>query len=122
MIEWLRGWVLTGFPWLAHGYGQIDTALAGWAPVLGIYGVSLMLLFSAAAILVIIIGTARDRVIAAPLIVLPWIIGAMLGAVDWTEAYGDPIRTTIVQGGVSQDLKWQPDQFKQTLDFYVVQP
>jgi len=118
LIEWLRGWVLTGFPWLAHGYGQIDTSLAGWAPVLGIYGVSLMLLFSAAAILVIIIGTARDRLIAAPLIVLPWIVGAILGAVDWTVSYGDPIRTTIVQGGVSQDRKWLPDQFKQTLDFY----
>lgn len=118
MIEWLRGWVLTGFPWLAHGYGQIDTALAGWAPVLGIYGVSLMLLFSAAAILVIIIGTARDRVIAAPLIILPWIIGAVLGRVDWTEDYGDPIRTTIVQGGVPQDLKWEPAQFKETLDYY----
>ncbi len=118
MIEWLRGWVLTGFPWLAHGYGQIDTSLAGWAPVLGIYGVSLMLLFSAAAILVIIIGTARDRVIAAPLILLPWIIGAVLGRVDWTENYGEPIRTTIVQGGVPQDLKWEPAQFQQTLDFY----
>jgi apolipoprotein N-acyltransferase len=118
MIEWLRGWVLTGFPWLAHGYGQVDTALAGWAPVLGIYGVSLMLLFSAAAMLVTIIGTARDRLIAAPLIVLPWIVGAILGAVHWTESYGDPIRTTIVQGGVPQDRKWLSDQFKQTLDFY----
>jgi apolipoprotein N-acyltransferase len=118
LIEWLRGWVLTGFPWLAHGYGQINTSLAGWAPVLGIYGVSLMLLFSAAAMLVIVIGTARDRLIAAPLIILPWILGFILGGVDWTEDYGDPIRTTIVQGGVPQDLKWEPTQFKQTLDFY----
>ncbi|MCJ7589994.1 MAG: apolipoprotein N-acyltransferase [Woeseiaceae bacterium] len=118
LIEWLRGWVLTGFPWLAHGYGQIDTVLAGWAPVLGIYGVSLMLLFSSAAILATIMGSARDRLIAAPLIVLPWIVGAMLAAVDWTEPYGDPIRTTIVQGGVPQDQKWLPEQRQRTLDFY----
>ena len=49
LIEWLRGWALTGFPWMAFGYGQIDTAFAGWAPVLGVYGVSFMLVLSAAA-------------------------------------------------------------------------
>src|SRR5210317_1341901 len=43
LIEWTRSWVLTGFPWMALGYGQIDLPLAGWAPVLGVYGVSFML-------------------------------------------------------------------------------
>ena len=64
LIEWLRGWVLTGFPWLAHGYGQIDSWLAGWAPVLGIYGVSLLLLFSTAAILVATRTGAKFRIVA----------------------------------------------------------
>jgi apolipoprotein N-acyltransferase len=118
IIEWLRGWILTGFPWLAHGYGQIDSPLAGWAPVLGVYGMSLMLLFSTAAILVTIMTTGRERLIAASLIVLPWIAGSLLGAVQWTEPYGDPIRTTIVQGGVPQDQKWLPEQRQPTLDFY----
>jgi apolipoprotein N-acyltransferase len=50
LIEWVRSWVLTGFPWMALGYGQIDLPLAGWAPVLGVYGVSFMLVMSTAAI------------------------------------------------------------------------
>ena len=117
-VEWLRGWFLTGFPWLAHGYGQIDSPLAGWAPVLGVYGMSLMLVFSTAAILVAIMTSGRERLIAAVLIVIPWISGSLLSTVDWTESYGDPIRTTIVQGGVPQDQKWLREQRQPTMDFY----
>lgn len=118
LIEWLRGWILTGFPWLAHGYGQIDSALAGWAPIFGIYGVSLMMMFGTVAILVAIMTTGRERIIALPLIVAPWILGGLLGLIDWTEPYGDAIRTTIVQAGVAQDKKWLASQRPATLDFY----
>ena len=51
LSEWVRGWILTGFPWMGFGYGQIDTWYAGWAPVLGVYGVSFMVVLSAAAAL-----------------------------------------------------------------------
>jgi apolipoprotein N-acyltransferase len=118
IIEWLRGWLLTGFPWLAHGYGQIDSPLAGWAPLLGVYGVSLMLLFSTAAILVAIMTSGKERLIALPLVFAPWLVGSLLSVVEWTEAYGDPIRTTIIQGGVPQDQKWLREQRQATLDFY----
>ena len=40
--EWLRGWFLSGFPWMTLGYGQIDSPLAGFAPLTGIYGLSLL--------------------------------------------------------------------------------
>lgn len=118
IIEWLRGWVLTGFPWLAHGYGQINSPLAGWAPVLGVYGVSLMLMFSTAAILVAIMATNKERLIAIPLLILPWIVGGVLGSVEWTESYGEPVRTTIIQAGIPQDRKWLLEQRQHTMDFY----
>jgi apolipoprotein N-acyltransferase len=105
--EWVRGWILTGFPWMALGYGQIDTPLAGWAPVLGVYGVSFMLVLSAASVIVASkAATMRGRVTAIALVLLPWLAGGVLSQASWTEAAGKPIRATIVQAGVSQDKKW----------------
>jgi apolipoprotein N-acyltransferase len=118
LVEWLRGWVLTGFPWLALGYSQIDNWLAGWAPLLGVYGVSFMLVLSSTAILVAILSNPPQRWIALALIVLPWIGGAIMSSSDWTEPDGDTVRTTIVQAGISQDRKWLPEQREPTLNFF----
>src|SRR5262249_29204298 len=50
LIEWWRGWFLSGFAWLSLGYSQTDTWLAGLAPVLGVYGLSAILLVNAGAL------------------------------------------------------------------------
>ena len=117
-VEWIRGWFLSGFPWMSLGYGQIDSPLAGVAPVLGVYGLSLAVMFSAAALLVA--AMVRQRVLW-PLIgaaLLPWVGGHLLLNIQWTEEAGPAVRTTIVQGGVSQDQKWLPEQFQPTLTLY----
>jgi len=52
--EWMRGWLLYGFPWLAAGYSQVPASpLAGYAPVLGIYGVTLATAATAGLIVVL---------------------------------------------------------------------
>ena len=60
-LEWLRGWFLSGFPWMTLGYSQIDSWLAGFAPVIGIFGVSLMLMLSASALLLVFEKTGNTR-------------------------------------------------------------
>ena len=117
LVEWLRGWLFTGFPWLSFGYGQIDSPLAGWAPVVGVYGVSWMLLVSAAAIVPLALrqGSMPAAVVLA---LMPWVAGFALENEDWTSGAGDPVRTTIVQGGVPQDRKWLTEQFAPTLNLY----
>ncbi len=117
-IEWLRGWVLTGFPWLAIGYSQVDSLLAGWAPVIGVYGVSFMAMLSASAILVAIMTDGRQRGVAIAIFALPLLAGGILKLVEWTEAKGAPVRSTIVQAGISQAEKWLPERLRPTLDFY----
>lgn len=118
MVEWLRGWVLSGFPWLSLGYSQIDSPLAGWGPVAGVYGISFALLFSVSAILVMALTRGKQRWVALMLVALPWIGGGLLKNVAWTDSAGAPIRSTLVQAGISQDRKWLPEQLQPTLEFY----
>ena len=117
-LEWLRGWFLSGFPWMTLGYSQIDSPLAGFAPVIGNYGLSLVLMISASAFLAAILSGGKGRLPFAAVALLPWIGGFAIGDADWTEPSGPTVRTTIVQGGVSQDRKWLPEQFSATLDLY----
>ena len=118
LIEWLRGWVFTGFPWLALGYSKIDSMLAGWAPLLGVYGVSAMALLSITAVLVAIMTRGRAQMIAVGIVIAPWLAGGILKTVDWTEPDGEALRVTLVQGGIPQDRKWLQESFYPTLDFY----
>ncbi len=117
-IEWFRGWLLSGFPWLAVGYSQIDSSLAGWAPLLGIYGTSVVTVLSSAALLAAVINTGHMRWLYGGVVILPWVVGAAMQPIEWTEATDKSLRTTIVQGGVSQDRKWLRDQFQPTLTLY----
>lgn len=120
IVEWLRGWVLTGFPWMAFGYGQIDTGYAGWAPLLGVYGVSFMVVLSAAAVIATLMAqTPRGRTGGVAVILLPWIVGGALTLVDWYAPAGNALRTTIVQAGVSQDKKWDRDQLQPIMEHYL---
>ena len=121
-VEWFRGWFLTGFPWMSIGYSQVNSPLAGWLPVLGVYGASFLVVLSASALLLVLERAASRRRAgqwaAVAIAVAPWIVGAGLQWVQWTEPAGAARTTTIVQGGVSQDRKWLPEQYPVTLDLY----
>ena len=118
VVEWFRGWILTGFPWLALGYAQIDSPLAGWAPVLGIYGVSFMLMLSLSAILMALMTAGGLRIVGLLTAVLPWVTGGILSTVNWTDPAGQAMRVSIVQAGVSQDKKWDRSQLQPIMEFY----
>ncbi len=118
LVEWLRGWVASGFPWLAFGYSQVDTPLAGWAPVGGIYAASFAVVLSSAGLLAATFTAGRQRWVALLAGVLPWVAGAGLAVIDWTRPDGDGFRVTILQAGLSQDQKWRPENRQATLDFY----
>jgi len=118
LIEWWRGWFLSGFSWLSLGYSQTDTWLAGLAPVAGVYGVSAALLLCAGALVTLASGSKWARVSAVVVLLVPWAAGAALHGLSWTHAAGAPVSVAIAQGAVPQDEKWLDANREVTLDLY----
>lgn len=114
--EWLRGTILTGFPWNSFGYALTGVPqFAQGASLVGIWGLTLLALaiFASPAT----ISDARDRT-RHPW--LPLIVSALalflLGAYGWHRlanneiANVDGVRLRLMQPNISQNLKWQPEQ------------
>jgi apolipoprotein N-acyltransferase len=118
LIEWVRGWFLSGFSWLSLGYSQTDTWLAALAPVGGTYLLSALLLVSAGAIVMLWRGTRRDRAIALVALVLPWAAGVAAARFEWTRPSGPPVAVAVVQGAIPQDQKWLDGNRDTTMDLY----
>lgn len=114
-FELFKGWFLTGFPWLEIGVSQIEGPLAGFVPLIGVSGVSLLVAVTAG----IFVTTWQSRRLVWLLpVVLVWSAGQGLQTLDWTEADGESIDTAIIQGNVPQQIKWQPEQLVNTLVLY----
>ena len=118
LVEWWRGWFLTGFPWLSLGYSQTDTWLAGLAPVGGVPLVTFSLLAGAGGLLVLARERGTVRAVALVALVLPWTCGLALRGVEWTRPAGEARSVAILQGAIAQDLKWQESNRQNILETY----
>ncbi len=116
LIEWIRGWAFSGFPWLTSGYSQIDSFLIAFAPLFGVYGVSWILLFSSSSFLYFYMK--KQKSIACLSLIFPYILGYLILPIDWTSSFGNPIPVEIIQGGIAQDQKWRREQLPKTMEIY----
>lgn len=119
LVEWVRGWLFTGFPWLAIGYSQIDSPLGGYAPSIGVYGVSWVAVLSAGMLALTYRLSRRGRLLALAVLALAWLGGIGLRSLSWAEATGEPIRASLVQANIPQSVKWDPDRLLPTLRAYL---
>lgn len=118
LLEWFRGWFMSGFPWFALGYSQTDSPLAGFAPLGGVYTVSLLVAISSGALVAMSGAAKRERLIAGAVLIAIWGSGTALWKVPWTQPIGRPITVAIVQGAVPQDVKWSEAYRDSTLELY----
>ncbi|MEC5159671.1 apolipoprotein N-acyltransferase [Janthinobacterium sp. CG_S6] len=113
--EWCRGWFFTGLPWVVAGYAHNASPLAGYAPLLGVYGLGWLAALSAGALLLL---AHRTRLAAAALVLGTFAAGFALTQVQWTAPFGRPLSVRLVQGNVPQDQKFNPANVEDALRMY----
>ena len=116
--EWLRTWLLTGFPWLYIGYAHIDAPLVGWAPIGGVLLIGLLSAFTSSVICVACSkhNPTNTRLLSSLFIIILWAEGSSLKSSEWTQAAGEAVSVGIVQPNIPQALKWNPEFRQPTLD------
>ncbi len=117
-FEWVRTWILTGFPWLQIGYSQIDTPIASFAPVAGVFGVGFVAsVFAGLVVAGWVCGKGKRWLILGIFVGLIG-LATILGNITWTQAAGAQFQATLIQANISQELKWVPGSRRQTLQIY----
>ena len=114
-MEWLKGWFATGLPWLSLGYSQTGSPLAGFAPLVGVYGIGALCMLMAVALFLLL----RDKryPLLAVLLLIP-LAGWGLQQVEWTQAGQKSLKVTMVQGNIPQEVKWRHDQRQHIFNTY----
>ncbi|MFK8043238.1 apolipoprotein N-acyltransferase [Congregibacter sp.] len=118
--EWLRSWLLTGFPWLYLGYGHVDTWLAGWAPITGVYGLSFAVAFTASCVFLTWRSPQPATVLSyGGLLATLWGGGLMLKPIEWVAPASEkPLSVAIYQPNIPLEQKWDRTRYQNILRQY----
>lgn len=111
LVEWLRDWVLTGFPWNLLGSVWIAVLpVAQLASVFGVYGLSLLTILAAGMPAVLARGRTSDKAAVLGgfvLLAAAAVFGLLRIPAEPSPAWPD-ITLRLVQGNVNQAEKWSP--------------
>ena len=116
IAEWLRSWMLSGFPWLSLGYSQVASPLAGFAPVIGETGITALLIICAS--LLALMNNKRSIANAVLVTVCLFVSGYVLKQHDWVTPKAS-YSVGMAQGNIAQSLRWVPEQDAPTMQTYL---
>ena len=123
--EWLRGHILTGFPWNLAGYAWMGgDAMAQSAALFGLYGVTLLALVAGVLPAVLAEGSRRRRLLALGVaLALPlavWGGGALrlAGAPAWGTDVTPGVGLRLVQANIPQREKWDRELLSRNFQLY----
>ena len=116
LAEWFIGWILTGFPWIYLGYGHLNSWLAGWAPLGGVWSISWIVALCAATLASVIACRVTQRaqplnathITAISCCLLLWLVGRGLQSISWTTTQKS-LTVGILQPNISQNDRWKID-------------
>jgi len=142
LIEWCRGWLFTGFPWLLVGHSQVDTWFASYVPIGGTLLLSLVTAVIAGGIVAAVSSSRAERFqqvnlpaanyvrVAEPLshlnkvvsgvLILVISVGALfLGQYSWVDDSDKTLKVSLLQANIPQDQKWLPEQRAPSVERYM---
>jgi apolipoprotein N-acyltransferase len=125
-IEYLRAKLLSGFPWSLLGYSQYKHVdLIQIADLVGVYGISFLILVSNALIYVLLFDCSSIKKVFfmrdIPVIVVTVFFVLAYGhhQLSKTETKGStPLKVAIIQGNIDQSMKWNPAYQIKTINIY----
>lgn len=142
LVEWIRGWLFTGFPWLYLGHSQIDTWFAHYTPLGGSLLVSWVTAVIAGALVTVFAAHNAERFhkvklpaanyvrvaeplshwnrgIAVFLVLALTATGWLLSMKDWVVPSGDSLKVSLIQANIAQEKKWLPENKVPTVELYM---
>ena len=120
LLEWLRGWILTGFPWMQLGYSQLHMPIAKIAPWLGVYGVSYLVVLTVGLLVWAAMRRQKKIYLVSGFAVLfTWMFPLALSLWQWTVPVDQPIKVALLQGNVPLTKKWHPTYREKIIEQYM---
>ena len=121
-----RMYLFTGFPWALLGYSQVASpAVAQSASVVGVLGVSALIVAVNAAIAHFVVAGSRAG--RTPVVATAALVGVVVAFGAWRLQdrsllrAGSPLRVAALQGNFRQDEKWNPLRSDTILETYLGQ-
>lgn len=125
LMEWLRGWLFTGFPWLQLGSAHVTTALSGLAPLFGVLGISFVLALLGAIGGELLLRLWRERrlrpLARSPLpaaYVLLFFAAWFSDRLIWVLPTDESLTVGLVQGNIPQGRKFDSSYLQDIIDTY----
>jgi apolipoprotein N-acyltransferase len=117
LLEWVRSFLISGFPWLLLGHSQTTSPLAGFAPIIGVYGVSFLTALIAGLFFTLI--KFSKKYLSVLFIVVILFSGYLLKQIQWTKPLPQIVKVSLIQGDIPITLKWSSDIAVASLQEYI---
>ncbi len=115
LAENLRSWLFSGFPWLSLGYSQTEGYLASYAPLIGETGITFIMVFAAASLMLLWFKRWQMALVAAVILMCSPLLHPFKG---W-QLQDQTVSVALVQGNIKQELRWIPEQELPTMKKYM---
>jgi len=125
-LEWVRSFLLTGFPWSTLGYSQHNfIPVIQIAEYTGVYGVSFLLVLANVLFARCFILDSKRRLVLESVVflliistVIVWGNRKIKSLLEYQKTAKNTVRAAVVQGNIEQTMKWNPEKEKEIVDIY----